>query len=277
MKKTILTITALICMFALVLTGCGSKEAPETTAAPATTAAASAEPQPLGLSDWNLSTSTWSSPNGATVHLTATPFGYEEGQSAAFIIRLEGEDVASIPCTWNGTAYTADAELNAADGYCYYVAMTAADGSTAEIAVNTPSDVKDEALINMAESLNSYCTVTVETSAFADGKLTITSGDLFVQVPKITNNGETITVSEAVLTLWYNDEAVDTEKLTLEESESVGGYELSLTDISFKTPEMEDDHQLTMTLDVKLSNGQSLSCAAGTFFYNDGQLLTAVG
>lgn len=276
MRKNVLTIIALISLFALVLTGCGSKEETAPTTEAAASATATVAPA-LGLSNWSLTTTTWSSPNGATVNLTATPAGYAEGYSASFIVRLEGEDVANLPCTWDGTNYTAAAELNAADGYCYYVLTTDAEGNTLEVPVNTPAQPTDEALINMASALESYCNVMVNASAFEDGKLVISSGTVEVQAPKITNAGETITVSEAVLALSFNGEEVDKQKLTLAETGVVGGYELELENVSFKVPEMENDQQLNLALNVTLSNGQVLNCAGGNFFYNDGELLTAVG
>lgn len=280
MKKNFLTVIALLAVFTLVLTGCGSKEAAETqgpaaTAAPAETQAAA--PVALGLADFSLSTATWSSPNGATVTLTAVPGTYTEGQTAAFIVRLEGEEVANVPCTWDGTRYTADAELNAADGLCYYVLMTGPDGNHAEVAVNTPSAPTDEALINLATSLTSYCTLTVDGSTCADGKLTVTAGTAQVQTPVITNLGETITVSEAVLTLSHNGQSIATQSLTLTAAESAGLYRLALSDLTFDIPELENDEQLELYLDVTLSNGQLLRTAGGSFQYNDGQLLTTVG
>lgn len=274
MRKNFLTVIALMAVFALVLAGCGGSEAAETTAPAISTEAAAPA---LGLTDWSLSTTTWSSPNGATVHLTATPVGYAEGYSANFVVRLESEEVANVPCQWDGTTYTADAELNAADGLCYYVLMTAADGNTAEIPINTPSAPTDDTLIDMAASLNSYCNIIVDGSVFEDGKLKITAGSVQVQAPKITNAGEAITCEEAVLVLSLNGEALDSEKLTLTESETMGGYELTLTDIRFDIPELENDQQLTLTLNVTLSNGQILSDEGGTFYYNDGGLMGAVG
>ena len=282
MRKNFLTIIALVAVFAFVFAGCGKQDAAEnTTAAPASptaaTSAAIGEAPALGLSDWHLSTTTWSSPNGATVHLTATPISYDDGCSAAFVVRLEGEEVGFQPCQWDGKAYTASVELNAADDLCYYVIMNSPDGKTIEVPVNTPTAPTNEALINMASSLTSYCNLMVETSAFADGKLTITAGSAQVQTPKITNDGDTITVSKAVLALNFDGEEKDSEKLTLTEGETTGLYEMALTDVSFDVPEMENDQQLNLVLNVELSNGQTLTCAGGTFFYNDGELLTAVG
>lgn len=280
MRKNFLAIIALIAVFALVFAGCDKQETAEnTTTAPASPAAtsAAAEAPALGLSEWSLSTTTWSSPNGATVHLTATPVSYTDGCHAAFVVRLEGEEVGFQPCEWDGSAYTASLELNAADDLCYYVVMNSPDGKTIEVPVNTPTAPTNEALINMASSLEAYCNLMVDTTSFADNKLTITAGSVQVQTPRITNDGETITVSKATLTLNFDGEEKDSEKLTLTEGEEAGLYELALTDVRFDVPAMENDQQLNLVLNVELSNGQTLTCAGGTFFYNDGELLTAVG
>ena len=137
-RKNILAVIALVAVFAFALVGCGSKDK-EPTANTAASVPEMSAGQELTLTSSTLTAATWSSPNGATVNLTATPNGYAEGQSAAFIVRLEGEEAANVPCEWNGSAYTASADLNAADGYCYYVLLTAADGTQTEVAINTPT------------------------------------------------------------------------------------------------------------------------------------------
>lgn len=278
MKKTLFTVIALLAVFAMLLTGCSSEEPVETTqTTPAVTSQEAAVPAALGLSDVQLTASTWSSPNGATVTLTAVPSHYSEGQSASFIVRLEGEEVANVACVWDGTQYTADADLNAADGLHYYVQMTGAGGNTVEVAVNTPNAPADEALINLAASLNSYCTLVVDSSTCADSTLTIASGSVQVQTPVITNKGETISVSSATLTLSHNGQQIASQELDLTAAEAVGLYELALSNISFQIPALENDEELDLMLDVALSNGQMLSSAGGSFRYNDGQLLTTVG
>jgi len=273
-KKTILVLVALVAAFALMLTGCGSKEAAETTAAVETQPVAEV---PLGLADWSLSTSTWSSPNGATVHLTAIPNAHTDDQYAVFSVRLEGDDIENIPCEWDGTHYTASAELNAADGYCYYVVLTTTSGEQAEIAINTPAAPTNEALINMETALNTYCQLLVEGSDADEKKLTITAGTAQIQLPRITNDGEAITCTEAVLVLNFNGAETDRKELKLSDPDANGLYEVSIADIRFNIPAMEDDQQLTLRLDVTLSNGQILTDANGTWSYIGGVLVSAVG
>lgn len=272
MKRTrFLAILALM-VFALCLTACGKEAPAETTAAAATETTA---PEPLTLTSWSMSASTWSSPNGATVHISATP--NRAARSASFVVRLEGEEAANIPCEWDGTQYTASADLNAENGYCYYLVMNDYDGTALEVSVNTPSDPRDETLINMEDALNSYCTVVVEDSAVDGSALTITSGYVQVQAPKITDDGSTITCAEAVLILSFNGEKIAKEELTLNETDVIGAYQLDLTNVTFDLPEMEADQQLQLQLDVTLSNGQTLTAPGGIWYYNDTGLMAAVG
>lgn len=264
MKKNLI---ALLCAFALLMAGCGKQE-------PAAATVPGPEEAPaLGVKEYTLSASTWSSPNGATIHLTAVPYGYAEGCSAAFVVMLGEEEVANEPCIWDGTAYTASAELNAADGLSYSVFMTGADGNT----MTLPLFEAEDCYVNLASALESYCNVVVDSSEFADNTLTITSGSIQIQLPRITNEGEAITVSRAKLTLTHNGEVIsDMELLNLPEGEA-GLHTQPLPRLDFRIPQLENDEQVILHLEVTLSNGQLLSSTGGTFFYNDGEFLTAVG
>ena len=281
MKK--MTILAVILVLVMALTACGGEKAPETTATAAPTVAATvpveteAPSQPLTLTSWKLGVSTWSSPNGATVHLTATPSSYADGQSAQFVIRLESDDVLAVPCQWDGTNYTADADLNAANGYCYYVVLTAADGTVTEIAVNTPAEPVDEALINMEAALTSYCSLIVEESDITDNKLTLTNCKVQVQVPLITNEGTAITCQQAVLTLNLDAEEVAKAEVILEATETNGLFEAAISGMTFDVPAMEGEQQLELFLNVTLTNGQEMTAFGSSWVSGDGSLLPVVG
>ena len=268
-RKNILTVIALAMVFVLALAGCGSRE--ETTQTTPTDAE-----KVLDIASSSLTASTWSSPNGATVTLTATPTTYSDDMTAAFVVRLEGEEAANVPCEWNGTAFTASADLNATDGYCYYIAITL-EGGTAEFPVNTPTYPTDDALINMETALNSYCSMTVDDSEQKGSKLTITAGSAEVQAPRITNEGETITCAKAELVLTFNEAEVGRQALSLEEAEIPGSYTADISGVSFDIPAMEDDKQLAVRLDVTLSNGQFLTAAGGTWSFLNGEMVTTVG
>lgn len=278
MKK--MTILAVLLVLAIALTACAGKTAEETTAAttvPVETTAPQTQSQPLTLTDWNMSASTWSSPNGATIHISATPSHYADGQKANFIVRLEGDDIASIPCQWDGTSYTASADLNAANGYCYYMLLTAADGTSTEVAVNTPNEPVNESLINMEAALASYCSVTIDESDVSNQQLTLSKGKVQVQVPSIVNDGETITCQEAVLVLSYTGKELSRHVLTLSETAAAGLYEADLNGISFTVPEMEAEQKIELMLHVTLSNAHVLSAYGGNWIYSADELLPVLG
>ena len=278
MKK--MTILAMILVLAIALTACGGEKAPETTAATvAATAPVETAPvaQPLSLTSWNMSASTWSSPNGATVHINATPNAYAEGQKADFVVRLESDDVTTIPCQWDGTNYTASVDLNAANGYCYYVVLTAADGTVTECAVNTPAAPVNEALINMEAALASYCSVTIEESEIADNKLNLANCKVQVQAPTITNEGETISCKKAYLILSFNEEELAKVEVNLEETATAGLFEAAVSGITFDIPALENDQKVVLSVNAALSNGQALSAFGGEWVYNEEGLLPVVG
>ena len=278
MKK--MTILAMILVLAIALTACGGDKAPETTAATvAATAPVETAPvaQPLSLTSWNMSASTWSSPNGATVHINATPNAYAEGQKADFVVRLESDDVTTIPCQWDGTNYTASADLNAANGYCYYVVLTAADGTVTECAVNTPAAPVNEALINMEAALASYCSVTIEESEIADNKLNLANCKVQVQAPTTTNEGETISCKKAYLILSFNEEELAKVEVNLEETATAGLFEAAVSGITFDIPALENDQKVVLSVNAALSNGQALSAFGGEWVYNEEGLLPVVG
>lgn len=282
MKK--LSILAVILALAIALTACSSEEASETVAAnPGDTVAATAPvetaapAQPLTLTTWNMTASTWSSPNGATVHITATPSYYQEGQTADFVVRMEGDDVSQMPCQWDGKHYSASIDLNAANGYCYYVVLTAADGTTAEVAVNTPAAPINEAFIDMEASLASFCSIVVEDHSVDGSQLVLTGGKVQVQVPRITNEGESITCQEAALVLSLEGKELDKNLLTLTQTDTPGLYEAALENIAFDIPELDIYQKIDLTLNATLSNGQTLSAYGGNWQSSTDGLLPVMG
>lgn len=278
MKRNLTVVLSVFLLLAMMLTACGNEQAPETTAA-ATTAAAEATPaESLTLTDWTMTANTWSSPNGATINISAVPSYYEEGQKADFVVRLESDEIISVPCKWEpNNTYSASVDLNAANGYCYYVILTAADGTVAEVAVNTPTEPTNQAFIDMEAALESYCSIIVEESTAADGQLTLTKANVQVKAPDITNAGETITCQEAALALTFNGEELTKEVLTLTQDEETGLFEAFLENMVFDLPELDAEQRVELALNVTLSNGQVLSAFGGSWIYDAEGLLPAVG
>lgn len=281
MKKKIVC-GLLAAVMVLSLAACGKK--PE-TAAPAedksTTQAApsvGSSARELSLKESSLSVTTWSSPNGATVNLTAVPSEHANGDTAEFVVRLDGEDIKTVPCEWKSGTYVASADLNGADGYGYYVALSGKDGSFAEVAVNTPENPTDEALIDLGSSLQSYCSLTLNDAAIDGDNLTVLSGYALVQAPRITGNGENVACAQANLVVTLDGQEVSNVALTMAPGETDRSYDATITDMSFTIPgDFAEGQQLVLRLEAVLTDGQILTAQGGSWTVENGNVANAVG
>lgn len=281
MNKKVLS-ALLAAAVVLSLCACGKKaETPASTESetPApTTASQENAGRELSLTEVSFSVTTWSSPNGATVNLTAVPNEHAKGDSAEFVVRLDADTVASVPCEWKNNAYVASAELNGADGYGYYVIITGKDGSIAEIPVNTPEEPVDEALVNLASYLQSYCTLTLNDAALEGDNLTILSGYALVQAPRITENSDNVACAQASLVLTLDGQEIASVPLTMAPGETDRSYDSTITDMSFTIPgDLSDGQQLMLRLDAVLTNGQTLTAQGGSWTAQNGVVANAVG
>lgn len=278
--------TLALCLSASLLTGCGNQaaaptDAPAVTEAPAAetvapTAAVStgnlAQVETEGsLASWELNAAVWSSSNGATVSFIGIPRAYEKGQSASFVVRLEGKEVENVACNWDGQYYTASADLEAADGYEYECVIFPPQGVGEHY---TLSDAYDS-LVYMKRALDAYCNLYISDFKEEGGKFVVTAGWASVQLPQLSNTP--VSFQKAQLQFMLNGETIETKDIDLPKGEGEGSYETSLSDISFTIPKMDDDYQLDLMLTVTLTDGTELSSAGGSWFYNNGELKMAAG
>ena len=281
MKKRLFAGMLAIVM-ALTAAACGKKaETPASTEEKtATQPAASTESagRELSLTESSLSVTTWSSPNGATVNLTAVPSEHANGDIAEFVVRLDGEDIKTVPCEWKSGAYVASADLNGADGYGYYVTLSGKDGSFAEVAVNTPENPTDESLINLASSLMPYCSLTLNDTALEGDSLTILSGYALVQAPRITDDGDNVACAQANLVMTLDGQEIGRIPLVMAPGEADRSYDATITDLSFTVPEeIGEGQQLVLRLEAELTNGQTLTAQGGSWTAQDGIYSSTVG
>ena len=230
----------------------------------------------VGLVNWDLQVQAWNSGSGATVTFTGTPALYAQEQSATFTVWLEGEEVASVPCQWNGSVYTGVVDLDAADGYSYYCTLISSNGSKEQLPLNTPENPVYDNLVYLQTGLTAYCNLIVDGWEDEGGKLTITSGFVQAQLPRVGTE-ENPLFAGAQLLLRLNGEVVETQDLDLPEGEGEGSYEQVLSGVSFQMPAMEDDYQLEVALVVTLSDGQTITSSGGSWYYNGGEMLMVVG
>lgn len=285
-KKVLYAILAVILVAALVLavTSCESKDtaqlkeenaALKAQVADLTARLAALENKP-SLEGCTITGSAWSSNNGATVTITAIPTAYDETHTAALSVQLNGTEVQFVPCEWNGTAYTASVDLEAANGYGYYFIITTADGVPTRMELNSPSNITDDTLVYMETALSAYADLKIDDWGEQNGKLVLKSGFAQVQMPRLTANGETA-YAGSQLVLKYNGEEVQRQDIKLPEGEGIGRYELALSNVSINLPELQDDGILQLWLEATLTNGQTVDHCGCTWTYFDGTLTPSVG
>jgi len=229
-----------------------------------------------GIAKWSLTTTAWEDGTGADIALTAEPAVFEEGMSAVFSVRLEGAEVAHISCEAEDEVFTATARLPGVDGYSYYCILIRADGSREQFALSTPENPVEDIPVYLAESLTSYCNMTVDGWLDTDGKVTMTSGYIQVQLPRISASG-TPEVESARLSLNHNGESYADLDITLEPGEGAGAYELQLDNVGFTLPELAEDDYLDLWVIVKLSDGTELSAPGASWFNGADGLFLVVG
>ena len=230
-----------------------------------------------GLSDWNFTAYAWSSSNGANVTLTGTPTHYTDGMTAEFSAWLEGELIATTPCAWDGNAFVGNLDLNAADGYCYYCTVTAPNGSSAEVELNTPKNTTNEDLVNMETALTSYCAMMVEESEVEGSTLTLSAGYAQVQLPRIGLTSDPVAITGAQLILESAGKEIARCDVTMVPGETPDRYAAEIAGISFTVPALADDQQMDIRLEVALNDGQSLKASGGSWFSTNGELYLVVG
>lgn len=229
----------------------------------------------VSLSAWTLDTAPWADSTGADVTLTATPSSYQPGVSATLLVLLEGEQAASVPCVWDGSAFTATAVLSAADGYSYFCILTAPAG-TQQLPLAGPEAPAPEEAVYLLSSLSAYCNLVVNDWAEGEGALMLSDAYAQVQLPKISAAG-TVEIASAELVLRLNGGEVSRDAISLTASEVAGSFELPIAGMTLAMPLLEAGDVLELSLEVVLTDGRHLN-AFGISWTSDGtSLSSAVG
>ena len=230
----------------------------------------------VSLQNWSLNVSPWADSTGADVTLTAVPSGYQTGVSATFLVVLEGRQVQSIPCLWDGTAFTATAPLSAADGYSYFFLLSSPAG-TQQLPLSDPDSPDSAIAVYLQSSLSAYCNLAIHDWTEDTGvSLTLTDAYAQVQLPQISIEGN-LDILSAELVLRRNGTEAHRLPITLSPSEVAGSFDLTISDLQIPVPELEQSDVLELSLEVILSDGRHLNAFGITWTLEDGKLSSAVG
>lgn len=231
----------------------------------------------LYLSDWSLSASVWEGAGGADITLTATPAFYKDSMTAEFLVYLDGQKAGSATCYWDGTSFSAKVSLPVADGYSYFCSMEDNSGENAQILLSSPDAPIEDSLVFLHTSLTAYGNLFLGDWSVDNGRLTIHNGFAQFQLPRLAETGTNVGFRGARLVLRLNDMEIDSQNLTLPEGEGEGSYEEAITDLSFSIPQLSNDDQLDLALEVTLTTDGVISTVGGSWFLSDGQLCLVVG
>ncbi len=229
-----------------------------------------------GIAQWALTAEPLTQGSGAAITLYATPTKYQEGQLAQFRVLLDDALVAEMYCEWNDGAYTASMELDAADGYSYYLILTDPDGKQEQKDLNSPVNPVQPELVYMYTSLNASCTLDLYESSVADDILELTIATVSLQMPTLTATGDAVTCTGINLVLQLD--GVEVQRQSLETpADPFDTHSMDVSGITFTIPELEETSQLDLWLEVTLSDGQVLTHLSSSWYYADGELIQAVG
>ncbi len=229
-----------------------------------------------GLANWSLDAAPWADANGADVTLTALPATPEEDLTVQFSVRLQGREVANVPCQKTDAGFTATASLEAADGYSYYCIFLGTDGSRRQFALSTPENPVADLPVYLESSLASYCNMMVDSWLDDGASVTLTSAYIQVQLPRLSAQG-TLTAEKTQLVLYCNSKEVSRTDITLQPGEGAGSFELELSDQAIPLPEMAEDDYLDLWLEIGLSDGRTLSTAGASWYNSPDGLFLVVG
>ena len=230
----------------------------------------------VSLQSWSVDVNPWPDSTGADVILTATPSSYQNGVSATFLVTLGGKEIASVPCIWDGTDFTATASLGAADGYSYYCLLVS-PGGTQKLPLITPDSPEADVSVYLQSSLSAYCNLVANDWIEDPGvSLVLTDAYAQVQLPRISTAG-TVEIARAEIVLRLNNAEAARIPIQLSPSEVEYSFELVISNLKIPMPELKDSDSLELSLEVSLTDGRNLRTVGVTWQQVGGKLTSAVG
>ena len=203
----------------------------------------------------------------ARVLFSATPKEWAPGQTASLSVLRNGEKVAEAPCTIDGAVCTATVDLPLQDGYEYHFVTTDAEGSQ-----------KFQYLENgNCTYLKSDTSLLVESWIVPDAtyhrnKLHILGLELAVSQPLLSENNEAAIWTKLDYVISVNGQEICRESFLDSDLVDATEFGLSESALPFIDLTLENGDEVTMTVDVALSNGMGETLTVGSWTYQNGSL-----
>jgi len=204
----------------------------------------------------------------ARIRFTAVPKQHTESDTAWLAALLEGKPVQQVECSWDGSGYTAEADLWLADGYEYRFVLEHPDG-TQQIQV-----LEEYVFNDLAYGTALHCTVAHTTGDYDFHTWALTIPRCFVQASKpIWGEGANAQWAEAGLILYRNGEEVerrvDPADINPWETELIREY----ISHDFRRVKLEEGDTLELTFYAALDNGMSKEVTVAKWTVTDGEFV----
>lgn len=212
------------------------------------------------LGTTSLSAATWSDSQGADVTLTFQPQTHRDEDTVLLRVMQGETPVAEVSCQWDGTVYTATAQVPAGNGYTYALVIGEEVHTLA-----SPEDPQYPELVYLSDALSAYCNLVVGDWFVRDGVLTLETSFAHIQTPQLGDTG-TLQCTGARLVMKNGDTALAEFPIAPAPGEGDGSYECEVTAATFTLPELAEGEQVDLWLEATLSDGQVLTTCAATWY-----------
>ena len=203
----------------------------------------------------------------ARVLFSATPKEWAPGQTASLSVLRNGEKVAEAPCTIDGAVCTASVDLPLADGYEYHFVTTDAEG-------NQKFQYLDNGNCNYLKSDTALLVESwiVPDAAYRRNALHILGLEITVSQPLLSEKYEAPTWTRLDYVISINGQDVCRESFLDSDLAEATEFSFSESDLVFSDVTISNGDQVSLSMDVVLSNGMGETLPLATWTYQNGSL-----
>ena len=203
----------------------------------------------------------------ARVLFSATPKEWAPGQTASLSVLRNGEKVAEAPCTIDGAVCTASVDLPLEDGYEYHFVTTDAEG-------NQKFQYLDNSNCNYLKSDTALLMESwiVPDAAYRRNALHILGLEITVSQPLLCEKYEAPTWTRLDYVISINGQDVRRESFLDSDLVDATEFSFSESDLVFSDITISNGDQVSLSMDVVLSNGMGETLTLATWTYQNGSL-----
>lgn len=233
------------------------------------------------LSNCSFELDVWVDRPGVNAIFSAVPKSWKAGDSAYLVVQVPDGTGIRQDCTWDSTFLTAPLSLEAVDGYKFCFTVVHEDGTMEQ------QMLSDWRLENLARELTIGCEVTEGGAVLqkVNGALTMYLADYDIHIfrPSIAEDNEKFFWKRVDFYLY---------RCTEKGQELIGTYDLLKPEqdseirksnaiwftpyASFSLEELEDGDGLELWVRAEMENGMYAIEMAGSWAYNNGELIASV-